>query len=397
MSGTDARLRELLDIAVGEPPGSISVPEVRRRARRRRTLHGITAAAAAAACCAAVSVLALGLAAPLFGHSSSPRRGSHGGAVSVPRYYLQEQDSRDQRALVRTTATGAVTATVRCPWAGAAISGIAPTGDDAFFMTCERASGSLDHIPVVTGSRLYRFRLTSAGRVARYSAVPGGALPGLATFGLTAAADGSEVAMNTSTGRPPRTSTGVLVINTTTGAHAVWRGTGGRPSDALYQDFTLSPNGRDLRFLTTGSLLIGSGHPEEWQVSPASRGGLLSSARVLVRVPSRKSVPMLIVYAQVNPGGSVLTLVAVQLPVRPRTTTVVVEQISVASDRVIRDLFRAGARGGFNAIGASSDPTGRYIILDYSPQHGVSNGWLEHGHLVALTPARGTIPAYETW
>lgn len=395
MSGTDTRLRELMDVAVGEPPGSISVPEVRRLARRRRTLHGITATSTAAACCAVLSVLALGLAAPLSGHSPTRASSLRPG---VPRYYIQEQQTvwwhEFYRALVRDTATGAVTASFRCPWSGAAIAGIAAAGNNVFFMACQRTSKSL-----VADTQLYRFQLTSAGRIPGYSPVPGGALPGLVTDGLTAAADGSEIAMSTATtGRPARPYAGLLVINTRTGAHAFWRANGPL---SLGQDLTLSPNGRDLRFFTTGSTVVpvvnGSGHPEERQVSPASKGGQLSSARVLVRVPSQKSV----VYAWSNPGGSVVTEVAVQG--RASAAKLVVKQISGASGRVIRVLFRAGGRG-INAYftTARSDPTGRYIILEYATNHGVFNGWLDHGHLVPLTPLQGAarrhiFPVYETW
>jgi hypothetical protein len=48
VNGPEARLRELLEIAAGDPPRSVSVLEVRRRARRRKTVHvaaGISAAA----------------------------------------------------------------------------------------------------------------------------------------------------------------------------------------------------------------------------------------------------------------------------------------------------------------------------------------------------------------
>jgi hypothetical protein len=398
MSGTDTRLRELLETAVGEPPNSVSVTEVRRLARRRRTRHGITAASAAAACCAVVSVLASGLAGPLFGHSSSPLPAASPQA-GLPRYYIQQQaliiataPVPGNRAVVRDTATGAVTAAVRCPWARSGISQIAAARDDVFFMACQRTSGSSFGVPDVVGTRLYRFQLTSAGRVPRYFGVPGGVLPGVATYGLTAAADGSELAMNISTGRPNLPgfrAPGVLVINTRTGGHALWRA----PSTLLgfiYADLTLSPNGRDLSFLNRQN------RQKECLVSPASRGGELSSARVLVRVPSPKSAPLVYIpYAQLSSGGSVLTVAEVVHG--PRYFTVVVEQISVASGRVIRVLFRVGVRWYPDFVVATSDPMGRHIILSYSPNHRVSNGWLDHDRLVPLTPVHTAVPIYDTW
>jgi hypothetical protein len=386
MSGTDIRLRELLAAAVGEPPTSVSVARIRRLARRRRARHGIGAASTAAAFCAAVAVLASGLAVPLFGHPSSPRPTSSARTGHVPRYYIQEQGT-SKRALVRDTATGVATAAVRCPWAGATIQGIAPSGDGAFFLDCQQTSRSSAHPPVVSfSSRIYRFKVTSAGSVPDYSLLPGGAMRGLATYGLTAAADGSEVAMQTALGRA---AAGVVVINTRTGAHALWRGMG--------QDFTLSPNGRELRFVISSGAVAGR-DIEVRQVGPASRGGRLSSARVLVNITSRRSGPRVVFYARVSPEGSVLTLAALQYPVlsTPQSVATIVEQVSVASGRVIRVLFRADARGGFNAYAASSDPTGQYIILNYSPINGVANGWLDHGHLVPLKPAHAS-DLYEIW
>jgi hypothetical protein len=420
MSATDTRVRELLETAVGEPPGSISVTEVRRLARRRRTLHGVTAASVAAACCAGVFLLALGLAGPLFGHSPGPTSSAQPG---VPRYYIQEQDNVGamlritRRALVRDTATGAVTASVRCPWPGAIITGIAPADNNVFFVACQRSSGSVRN--GLFNTRLYRFQLTSGGRVPRYNQVPGGALPGLITHGLTAAADGSEVAMSTATtGHSAGPYAGLLVINTRTGAHAVWRASRRLSTDRynlklqriqlsqdLSQGLTLSPNGRVLRFFTTGptpSTVFCTprpcSDPAVRQLSPASKGGELNSARLLVALPSLSSSPEPAIYARVSTGGSALTMAAIQQSARAED--LVVEQISVSSGRVIRLLFRADLRNAF-AVQVSSDPTGRYIILDYIPTHGpehrAKNGWLDHGHLVPLTPPHGTIAVYETW
>lgn len=55
MSGPETRLRDLLEIAAGDPPRSVSLSEVRRRARRRKTVHGVAAVSAAAV----VSVIAV--------------------------------------------------------------------------------------------------------------------------------------------------------------------------------------------------------------------------------------------------------------------------------------------------------------------------------------------------
>jgi hypothetical protein len=57
MSEPETRLRHLLEVAAGDPPRSVSVSEVRRRARRRKTVHGMGALSAAATV-SAVAVIA---------------------------------------------------------------------------------------------------------------------------------------------------------------------------------------------------------------------------------------------------------------------------------------------------------------------------------------------------
>jgi hypothetical protein len=44
----------------------------------------------------------------------------------------------------------------------------------------------------------------------------------------------------------------------------------------------------------------------------------------------------------------------------------------------------------------SSDPSGRYLLLDTGPTSGSVNGWIDNGRLVRLRPA-GTNVAYEAW
>jgi hypothetical protein len=420
MSETDTRLRELLEIAVGEPPGSVSVPKVRHLARRRRALQTAAAATAACVCVSMVAVAASGLAS---GQPSAPGPS----AAGVPRYYIQQGTVAPngnwavQPAVIRDTATGAVTAAVNCPWAGATMtSGIAAASDETFFMTCvqTRESGTrtvrvgsqVHRIPVTTviGSRIYRFRVTSAGTVDGYSLVPGGALPGRDVDGLTAAAGGSAIAMVTSPDLLPISRGGdgvlvegqaLLVINTSTGAHATWYWTS--PKE-IATNYSLSADGQDLTFVITNSQAEGfwlTGRParpqtiELAQVSPASRGGLLSSARLHVRL----NLPpgSLIYYAQPSPGQSVLT-VAELTSLPGDYAGVTVGQVSVATGKLIRVLFQGtGPIGavGFSAT-ASSDPSGRHIILIYGGPTTQHNGWLDGSRLVPLVPAKA---AYETW
>ncbi len=401
MSGTDTRLRELLEIAAGEPPSTVSVAAVRRLARRRRTLRTTIAAASAAVACAAVSIAAAGASGLVSGRPSTPRLS----AAGVPQFYVQQGPpaangfvSVSRRAVVRDTATGAVTATVSCPWAGAAISGdIAAADGETFFMACLQSGGSGRH-PTVIGSRIYRFRITGAGTVDSYSLVAGAVLPGRAVEGLAAAADGSAIAMWSFHSLLFDSGT-VLVVNTRTGARASWRPT--TPGISA-QDLSLSPTGRELRFL------IFTGHPQTWvlaQVTQANRGGSLGRARVLVHVPASQ----LISYARLSPDGSLLTVGWASAQPRAANGEVSIEQISVRTGKVIRVLFRAavpasgiaGYRKGSEPVGfgdrVSSDPSGRYFIVIYGNPTGMHNGWLRRGRLVPLTPAVAPAGLYETW
>ncbi len=398
MSGTDMRLRELLEIAASEPPGGVSVAEVRRLARRRRTRHTTVGTAAAAAACAAVSIAAAAASGPASGHPSA----SGPPAAGVPRYYVQEGSPAGngfvvyRQAVVRDTATGAVTAPVSCP-PGLVLSGrVAAAGDEGFFMACVLVSGSGRH-EVILGSRIYRFEVRSRGTINGYALVPGGTLPGRGVEELTAAADGSAIAMWTfpkplgGGGNPA-----LLVINTSTGAHATWSAI---PRTAV-EDISLSPGGRELRFILGRSRSAGV-DPQEYelaQVSPASQGGSLGSARVLVHVPTLPELT-LISYADLSSDGSVLTVAEMSSPPQAGgRAEMVVEEISVQTGKVIRILFLAAftPRSNYGSV-ASSDPSGRYVIVIYGNSAATRNGWLRLGHLVPLAPVAGTPGLYETW
>src|SRR5712691_9324113 len=92
MSGTDRRLRDLLDTAVGEPPHRVNVDAVRRRVVRRRVLEGVAGTVAVA-----VIAVAIPVAAGALGHTSA-----------APRTQIQ-QAARGPVAYVGNGVTGAVT------------------------------------------------------------------------------------------------------------------------------------------------------------------------------------------------------------------------------------------------------------------------------------------------
>jgi hypothetical protein len=431
MTGTQQRLRELMETAAGEPPRSVSFTDIRRQARRRRAAHRSVAAIAAAV---AVTGVALGVSA-LAGSGAAipPRYGSTGfqgpvtlpPAAGVPEYYVARgslQTPRGQyhgqlaqpgRTVVRATATGAVTATVRCPWAGSQVWDVAATQDDDFFVACAQVSGSqLDPVPV--GTQIYRFQVTSTGEIAGYAAVPGGWLPHQLAVGLAAAANGSALA--TQVGSDGTVFAGVryLVINTRTGATATWTPGPVQQGGRYPSDLSLSPDGKTMTFYTGNMTAFLSGaqlrqHSATWgdvaQVSPASRGGSLRSARVLLPAAALAGLPPQIrPYLRANPDGRSVFVVAIGGP--GTTPYLVAEQVSVATGRVTRVVFRAevggyahsasGGSGGFGGT-ASADPSGRHLILQFGPEPHAGNGWLRGGRLVPLTPVNDAGAGPETW
>jgi hypothetical protein len=178
------QLRDLLEAAVGEPPRRVTVAAVRRRVVRRRILESAGIGAVA------VVVAGIGVAAAFRVAGANTPSGpvSHAGA---PRYYVQASflgtAGRPQPVVIRATATGAVTATVRCPWPNSVIApqGITAADNRTFFMICQKAAKQ-GKLFAVTGARIYRFQLTRSGRISGYSPVPGGVLGRHQSGGLTA-------------------------------------------------------------------------------------------------------------------------------------------------------------------------------------------------------------------
>src|SRR5215467_10718553 len=145
----DAQLRELFTAAVGDPPRRVTVEAVRRRVVRRRRAEWATGTAAV--------VLLTGLGIVLPGQLFRPAAtgGGSSAPTGAPRYYVQTVAPKPghQVTVVRARATGAITATVRCPWPKSSVvdSGLAPADGQTFFLACQKSG---QHF-VVTGTRIY--------------------------------------------------------------------------------------------------------------------------------------------------------------------------------------------------------------------------------------------------
>jgi hypothetical protein len=403
VSETSRPLRDLLEAATGEPPHKVTVQAVRRRVARRRAIEGV------AAVTAAVLVAALGVAVAAQAHGSSPASGPRR-IAGEPRYYVEQGFTSTPRTstVVRATATGAVTATVRCPGRGTSIAtgDIAATTHRTFFLVCQTQTGPRGK-QVVTGSRIYRFRLTAAGRIDRYSLMPGGSLDRLRVAEVTASADGAEIAMSAlPVGRvSPSVSASIMVINTRTGARAVWHASPAVAGTMAFAagDLSLTADGRELVYLATPRCIGGHCQPtgngqEVRALSPAARGGQLSSSRLLARQSALGSLASSYLDgAIVSPNGSSVDVLEMLSPGQGPSTVSVVK-VSVATGRRVRLVYRVVTGNGFSFQAFSSDPFRRYLILAAGPPGGaIPNGYIYHRHLVPLTPSDGRNVAFETW
>jgi hypothetical protein len=264
-------------------------------------------------------------------------------------------------------------------------------------------------------TRIYRFRVTSAGRIGGYSPVPGGVLKGLCAFNIAAAPDGSEFAVLVF--RPGRSGSlatnavpvGIMVVNTKTGHSALWRSgpyVPGAVQFASATDLSFTRHGRELVVLEArchrSRTLVncnGNANMQARAFSPAARGGSLQRGRVLLGQSRLVPRSTSITGAFITPDGSAVTAALANCP-RGGACTLSVARFSAATGRPLRVLYRVrtGDRyHGFFERFFSSDPSGRYLILDAGAGSARVNGWIHHGRLIPLTPANGDSVIYETW
>ena len=323
--------------------------------------------------------------------ASQPRSGP-------PRFYVEQ--GVGNMVLVRATATGAVTAAVRCPApkSEVAFEGIAATENRAFFIVCVKIIGQGSKRTIA--ERIYRFGVTDSGRISGYSLVPGGALHGLQVGVIAAAPGGSRVAVSVEPaaahGAQLLGSEKIIIINARTGASTIWQPGPARPGRNTFAIAALSwvGNGRELRFLARCVHLPVKNNPrcrgtdvQLGTISAAAGGGRLTGRTLLVR-----QVTGFVNDTAISPSGSKLLLVAVHSASARGSASVTVTQFSASTGRKLR-VFTGN---GFLYRFFNSDPTGRFLLLDVGPSAGSVNGWIDQGSLIRLKPA-GSGVFYEAW
>jgi DUF1707 SHOCT-like domain len=401
---------ELAALVADIPAGLTRGQPVREPAAQRRGTGWVAGAVAAMLLAGLVVAVFTRAPGPPFTRAPGPSfiRAPSPFPAGLPRYYIQQSfgGAHGPATVVRATATGAVTATVRSPWRQAHTTGIAAASDQTFFVACQGITGKGGHA-VVTGSRIYRFRVSGSGRIGGYSLVPGGILAGLQAGELAVAADGSEVAVTTA----PAAATGaagsaaIMVINTRTGARAMWHNAPAVPGQMTYgvAGLSLTADGRKLAFLGIPRCVKGpcrpTGNGEEVRaVSPAGRGGNLSSSRLLLRQSALVRLATgYIDGAVISPDGSSVAVVEMNTAAGSADNILSVVQVSAATGKQLSVRYQVNTGNGFLYRSFSSDPSGRYLLLDAGPTSGTVNGWIDDGRLVQLTPANGTNVFDEAW
>jgi len=411
MSDMESQLRQLMNIAAGEPPRRIRGQAVRREAVRRR-MAAITAAAAAAV------VLAGGVAVAAVAQPGGPGRPSGHTqppvaqiSASVPRYYVVGRTvPRGNETEVRVTATGAVRAKVHCPWPVPNVRPwpVAPASNQTFFLVCQRATRPAGYATFLE-SRIYQFQVTGTGRVTGYTLVRGGSLPGLRVGAIAATPDGSKIAAIVYPGSlanlSPKTPANILVINTRTGTHAIWHAAPPVAGKIVYypQDISLTADGQELVFLTEPQCFgshctMPPGASQQIRVVNPAVSGQLNNSRVLIRLSSvlRPSTASAVA-AVISPDGSRLTLEVVgNLSGRPSPQSVSVVQVPITGHRRLHFIYRLNAsNGSYGYSFFSADPAVRHFLIGVGLDEMIA-GRIDDGRLIPLKPA-GYQVAFEVW
>jgi len=422
MTRTEERLRDALQASASRvrdqslrpltAAGGPRSADALRPASRRRTWLPPLAAAASVALVAAGAVAAGGY----LHHRGSPA-GPAGAAAGPPRYYAtlegNNQTNLDE-VVVRATATGAVVARIQdpvsplAPGTGTAAppSSTATPNPHADLMQPLDVATTDDHTfyvlyaaQTVTGYGglvVEGFGLSDAGRASPLAQVNGGQLsghgatrflggPGVTPLigGFAVSPGNSKIALALKATPADAAAEEILIIDTRTGAHTIWRGGLDRVGAALaILGLSWTADSRSLAFLAQwcaplqradsnihSEICGGTRSAQVRELDTTSAGGSLSSARLLL---AQSALYPYIERAVISPDGTSLTAILLSGPVPPNKgfgpgtpERVSIVRISVPAEAVIATLFR-----GVDPVSMYStlaiDSTGRYVMLAHT-------------------------------
>ena len=415
MNRTEERLTDALTAAARAIPEDTLRPLIAPPPRRRAAW---VAPLAAALGIVLVVGLAIALGTRLTGSSSGPS----GSLAPVPAYYVTE-GLGGGAPVVRSTATGKITATVPVPReANAGVDDFLAAARGGVFFVAAAAPGT-------SGERLYRFSLTRSGQVTGFAVVPGGVLGNRnwTPDAMAASPDGSRVAVSFAfayagpgcgdTGQQPCPGPHpdyIDIIDTGTGTRSVWRG-GTVPAFSV-ASLSWTGDGRQLVYLgqSCGRLQVNSegcahgGRTAEVRaLNPAAGGGHLDSGPVLLRQSARYPY---IAQAQISPDGTTITAVVLTgrtssahqvADLTPEDLAVI--QVSRSSGQLLRVLYQrklgrtTDINTGPDFLQLSQDGPGQHWLLNGGlacPSGRCTagfHGWLRDGGLVPLRPVTGQV------
>jgi hypothetical protein len=408
----EATLRGLMTTAADMTFPQIHIETIRRGALRRRR----AASAAAVAAVLLISGVGVALAAQRNGQvhgPSAPGTSTHSAgpahASGVPHFYIvRTSTAKGEFTTVRTTATGAAKARVRCPVgaANAAPWPVAPAARQTFFLVCQVGAGR-DPSARVSESRVYRFQVTRAGGAGGYVPVRGGTLAGLKVQAISATPDGSEIAVMVYPGSErnfsPATPINIIVINTRTGARATWHAARPVPGKTVYwpQQISLTADGHRVAFLTTPQCFHAKSGPrcavargqQVRVIDHPATGGQLNGTRVLAQFSSILNLAAAsVMNAVISPDGSTLTLSIVgNLAGNVKPDSVSVVRVRATGPGRPRVVYRMLTGNGYQYTYFSADPSVSHFLLGAGPLSHMTQGRIANGRLVPLKPAAFTV------
>jgi hypothetical protein len=236
--------------------------------------------------------------------------------------------------------------------------------------------------------------------------VPGGDLGAVRLDRMAATPDGAQLAAST-VGNAAHSVPNIEVLNTQTGARAVWHNGTGAPGTTQYGigDLSWTRAGRELVFQATvckpGGAFPQCSFGGQWRViRHAAAGGDLDNSTLLMLKSSLTGHAVgYINDSVITPDGSGLIVVALHSPAgRGKPGNIDVVKVDPATGHPIRLLFHENTGNGVFYRSFASDPSTHFLILNAGPPNGVThNGWINHGQLVLLKPADGRNVFFETW
>ncbi|HEY2267245.1 MAG TPA: hypothetical protein VGI96_31800 [Streptosporangiaceae bacterium] len=425
MNSLEEQLTDTLDAAADTvSPDSVRPllrpPTIPRPAPRRRWNAWLAPAAAAAAVVLVVAAALVAASGTRHDPAATGGDPAAGSAAGPPRYYAEVEGkfagwhgTDSVEVVVRSSTTGAVAARVKNPVIPGVprvlpVSVAAAPGERTFYVLYSNY-GQHDT------TRIYRFRLTSAGPTAPVP-IKGGVITGQDFLGnvggFTVSPDGSRlaVAVASTTDNTINASIArkIVVIDLRTGARQAWQGGLDRAGQPFgIESLSWTPDGSSLVFLAQwcpphdisygvyGGFICSTlgqdnqhpvrteGSDEVREISLAAGGGSLGSGRALTRA-SAKLTPGMPVVAAAD-GKNLVTIV-------PAGGGHEVVTISMTTGAITGRLGPVPGRffSGGGGLYLTTDPASGYVLAwqegnSVKPVH----GYVHAGRYHALAPVFG--------